>query len=110
MNCAGYLLHDRYASGKPEPQAGWWNGAGKGVETALHDIATRIENDYSRIYHLDYLKELLRFGGIAYLTDCDMIASDVGTIIGMKNPFYSKLGFGSQFINCANMVPGYSED
>lgn len=107
MGYEGILLHefDRN-TGKAKPEAGYWNGAGKAVDEMLQKMSEDIVNNIDRHYHIDLLEQKLEFGGRKTLTDYDLIAAEVGTFIGNRNPYFEMAGSFSHAWDCAGWVPG----
>lgn len=105
----GYLLydHDR-VTGKQKPSPGWWN-KDEIVAAAIRWLADDIVKNVSRCYHPDLLKEYLEFGGAAYLTNCDLIASKLGILIGMRNPYYQMVKHSNNSIDCSGWFPYYTD-
>jgi len=105
----GFLLYniDRN-TGKRKSEPGWWN-KDEIVETAIRMLADEIVNNVDRNYHVDLLQEYLEFGGRDYLTFCDLIASELGTLIAELNPYYSMASVRNTNIDCTGMVPGFPD-
>lgn len=105
----GYLLSDvDRTTGKSKPEPGWWN-KNEIVEVAIRWLQDDVIRNISRCYHPDLLKEYLEFGGAAYLTDCDMVASKLGTLIAERNPYYQIVKGHNNHISVAGWIPGYND-
>jgi hypothetical protein len=103
----GYLLYDvDRITGKPRPEPGWWN-KNELVDSAIRWLQDDVVKNISRSFHPDLLKEYLEFGGRTYLTDFDLVASKLGTLIAEKNPYYSMVKSYSNYIDCKGWVPGF---
>lgn len=106
----GYLLSNyNRTTGKPEEEPGWWNGAGNLVDDAIRWLIDDINKNITRCYHLDILKEYLEFGGRSYITNLDIIAAKLGTLIGSKNPFYNIVTSYNNQIDCSDFIPWYRD-
>jgi hypothetical protein len=105
----GYLLYDHDRNtGKPKPEPGWWNGGSKNelLDSAIRWMQDDVIKNGHRCKHLDILSEYLEFGGREYLTDCDLIASKIGTLIAERNPYYTMVKGGNNAMDCSGWVPG----
>ncbi len=107
MGYGGYLLsnHDR-VTGKAKPEPGWYNQSGI-VEAAIRWLQDDVAVNVKRCYHLNLLQEYLEFGGRSYITDLDLIASKLGTLIAKKNPFYNFVKGANATIDVTGWIPGY---
>jgi len=102
----GYLLYDYDRNtGKPKPSPGWWN-KDELVEDAIRWLAAEIVNNVKRCYHIDLLHEYMEFGGRQYLTDYDMVASKLGTVIGKRNMYYQIVKNTGIKISVKGWIPG----
>lgn len=105
----GYLLYDHDRNtGKRKPNPGWWN-KDEIVAASIRWLADDVVKNVSRCYHPDLLKEYLEFGGAAYLTDCDLIASKLGLLIGIRNPFYQMVKGHNNQIDVSGWIPFYDD-
>ena len=104
----GFLMYDvDRLTGKRKNEPGWWNKDDL-VETAIRWLADEIVHNVDRNYHLDLLQQYLEMGGREYITNLDLIASDLGTMIAEHSTYFSMIKNITDHIDCTGFVPGYS--
>ena len=105
----GYLLYDiDRNTGKAKPEPGWWN-KNEIVDVSIRWLADDIIKNGSRCYHTDLLEEYMEFGGREWLTNCDLTASKLGTLIAERNPFYDIIKGHNNQISVENWIPWFKE-
>lgn len=102
----GYLLydHDRQ-TGKRKSEPGWWNHSAI-VDEYIKVLADDVVKHGRRCMHEDLLNEYMEFGGRAYLTDCDLVAGKLGTLMAERNPYYQMISHGAGAIDVTGWIPG----
>lgn len=85
----GYLLYDvDRNTGKQKPEPGFWN-KNELIDASIGMLKDDIIKNIKRCYHLDLLHQYLEFGGREYITDLDLIACKLGSLIAERNPFFT---------------------
>jgi len=93
----GMLLYDMI-KGKKSNEPGWWNGRGRVVDDMITLMVQDINNNINRHFHIDLLEELLRFEDRKSLTNLDLAASYLGTLIAERNHFFR--GAEAAMVDC----------
>jgi len=99
--------HDR-VTGKRRNEPGWWNHSSI-VDEYIKVLADDVVKHGKRCKHPDLLEEYLKFGGRAYLTDCDLVAGKLGTLIAERNPYYQLVKGAMNHISVEGWIPYYKE-
>lgn len=101
----GLLLYDIDRQGKRAKEPGWWNGAGRLMEEMITLMVQEVNSNINRHFHIDLLEELLRFEDRKSLTNLDLAASFLGTLVAERNHFYKSAVTAMEIIDVSGWNP-----